>query len=267
MTLATNWVDGIGMFVNAAYLNQNGSETNANTAARPQYGTRSAMPAAAPENNGAQYYCTDCDAVYQSNGTQWTKIRVGGQAAPGIADPPSTGWSTVNLSTDMFANHLDGALLTTASAGSDNWRLRVRPLSPSSNYTAQFYLDPSFVDAGTWRSGIVLRNSSSGSFVALYFLRSSGSYSVTVDKWTAAGTFGSTYVTSGVFNSVPRWLRFRDDGTNRYAEYSYNAVEWITAHSVGRTDFITPDQIGWGASNTSTTKTGYLRLRSLNGVT
>lgn len=32
MTLATNWVDNIGMFVNAAYLNQVGNEVNANIA-------------------------------------------------------------------------------------------------------------------------------------------------------------------------------------------------------------------------------------------
>ncbi|WP_141681923.1 hypothetical protein [Mycobacterium malmoense] len=33
MTLATNWVDNIGMFVNAAYLNQVGTEVNGNAAA------------------------------------------------------------------------------------------------------------------------------------------------------------------------------------------------------------------------------------------
>lgn len=52
MTLATNWVDGIGMFVNAAYLNGLGTEHNAVAQGRPTIGTvtSSATPSINTDN-------------------------------------------------------------------------------------------------------------------------------------------------------------------------------------------------------------------------
>lgn len=52
MSLATNWVDNIGMFVNAAYLNQLGNEHNAITHGRPSITTitSSATPAINTDN-------------------------------------------------------------------------------------------------------------------------------------------------------------------------------------------------------------------------
>jgi hypothetical protein len=46
-------------------------------------------------------------------------------------------------------------------------------------------------------------------------------------------------------------MRIRDDNTNRYYEYSYNGVDWVALYSATRTDFLIPDQIGWGGDSYS----------------
>lgn len=62
MTLATNWVDNIGMFVNAAYLNALDTAVNANTQGRPVVSsiTSSATPAINTDN------CTQFEITAQA---------------------------------------------------------------------------------------------------------------------------------------------------------------------------------------------------------
>jgi hypothetical protein len=114
--------------------------------------------------------------------------------------------------------------------------------------------------------GIALRNSSSGSLITFFwgFDSGSGGWVLSLWKWTNVTTLSASYA-QPVLNVPPRALRFRDNGTNRFAEYTHNGIDWVTYFSVGRTDFITPDQIGWGGNNNSG-KTAYVRLRSLSVV-
>jgi hypothetical protein len=247
---------------------QHADAINANTHAQTLYGARSALPTAATGNTGALYICTDCDAEYQSNGSAWTKIRCGGKGGT-LADPPSSGWSDINLvGADAFTSDRDALLLTAASVSGTSWRMRVRTLTPSSSYTAPFYLEPSFqISASAWNSGIILRNSTSGKFIVFFggYNSGAGGYYMGAEKYDSATAFNSSYKNTGT-QVLPSWLRIRDDGTTRYCETSINNTDWNTFHPVGRTDFITPDQIGFGAYNNGTTLPGYVRLRSLTGI-
>ena len=67
---------------------------------------------------------------------------------------------------------------------------------------------------------------------------------------------------------MPNWLRIRDDGTNRYFDYSYNGVDWTPFSSSGRTDFLgtAPNQIGIKARNNGSGQPLTVRIRSLSGV-
>ena len=244
-------------------------DVNANTAARTMSGTRSALSALSAEDySGAHYFCTDCDAVYKSDGSAWTKIRTGGFGGTFLADPPSSGLTTSSLGSAAFSASLDGRLLTCPTAAGDNWRIEYKSLSPTSNYTATAYLDPvSAPVANSWFTGIVLVETSSGKLIHFGPGSSSG-FIAHASKWNSVTSFNAHYVASALSavdsnREVPRWLRITDNGTNRVFEYSYNSTDWITAHTVGRTDFITPDAIGWGANN-NCGSTVLLRCRSLN---
>lgn len=264
MTLATNWVDNIGMFVNAAYLNQLGTEVNADTYARPLADTFANRPAAAASNNGALYFCTDNGVLYRSNGSAWSAVSIG--VANGIAEPPTSGWTAVNAGSATSAADLGGRLMTIPSASGINWRLETRTLSPTSNYRFTVRLDAAFTPAGTARAGIALRNSSSGSFVVcgLYW-DGTGHLQLYANKFNSATAFNSNYggiTYADMLYGIPSWLRIRDDGTNRYFEYSYNGIDWINLYTSTRTDFITPDQVAWGGSNEGTGFNMLLRARS-----
>jgi hypothetical protein len=145
--------------------------------------------------------------------------------------------------------------------------MQVRTLTPAINYTATFYFEHSFpAQINYTRAGIMLRNSISGLFTD--FSRgydSSIGYFLNLSRFSTPTAWSSTAKLT-VLPQPPNWLRVRDNGTNRIYEFSYNGVDWVFFFSVVRTDFITPDQIGWGAANDLTGQTGYLRLRSLAGV-
>jgi hypothetical protein len=56
------------------------------------------------------------------------------------------------------------------------------------------------------------------------------------------------------------WLRLEDDGTNRKAHYSIDGQVFRLLHSVGRTDYLTADEIGfcWEGNHASATFNGRL---------
>jgi hypothetical protein len=258
---------------------------NANTHAQALSGARSALPTAASSNAGAHYFCTDCDAVYKSNGTAWSKIRVGSSGGSALADPPTSGWTAVNmLSGSSWAADLDGMLFTAGAAQTSfGYQYRAYPASP---FTLTIHVETIYQ---TYRG---LPTASLGTSILTGMLVSDGTkiillgpmgvtagagapWNVGTGWYTGAQQFsnGSTY--SGTYNGemvplsylgdTPRWYRFIDDGTNRNLQYSFNGLEWIQIASESRTTFLTPTRIGVGVTNTGGA-TALTRIRSWHGV-
>lgn len=64
-------------------------------------------------------------------------------------------------------------------------------------------------------------------------------------KWADTGSYSADYAITGFpedpISVVKIWLRVADDGTtNRTCAYSLNGSDFVTFHTVGRTDFLTP---------------------------
>jgi len=122
-------------------------------------GTYASRPAAGIPNR--VYYCTDCDALYQDNGTSWVKIRLGGVGGPPMADPPTTGWTSVNMGTATWVSDKDGMVLTAPSRSmSIGYVYRAYPVGAFSLVT-NFYVDLAnttvLPSAGNWwRCGLVI---------------------------------------------------------------------------------------------------------------
>lgn len=222
---------------------------------------------------GRMYVSNDVGLIQRDNGTSWE--RIWGGPLGWMTAPPTSGWSTTNMGTSTWAADLDGYLMTLPpNQTANSWNIAVRTLTPSSNYTATFYLDMAFNINNDWSAAICLRNSSSGSFVLFEIALVTATVNglmMRVTNWTNATTLSATSSTQNISlygPSTPNWLRVRDDGSNRYFEFSYNGVDWILFFSSTRTSFITPNQIGVAAYNHTPTGTGnsFLRLRSLSGV-
>lgn len=223
-----------------------------------------------PNTATEQYWPTDASLILRGNtDLEWERR---GPIYPFTA-VPDTGWSSVNAGSSTFTAEADSMVLSSPSDVSSNYRLRVRTLSPASNYSIEFYLDMTAIDINSgdaWAMGAVLRESSSGKFLTFEQIVSSGSFPngavLRAGKWNGYTSFNSAYRSRYVqflSHGVPHLFRFRDDGTYRYFEYSYDGRTWLEFHKVGRTDFCTPDQFGLGVFNLATGNTASLGIRSL----
>lgn len=281
--LVTNWVDNIGMQADAAYLNALDAAVNANTHAQTLSGTYAGRPTAAASNNGAQYFCTDTDAIYKSNGSAWTKLRTAGQAGPPMADPPTSGWTALNMpSGATWAQSLDGMLLTlpsTPSTLSIAYQYRAYPTPP---FTLTICYDLlSLLTAlpgtglSTW-SGIAISDGTKYIMLGTMLGNAAGTAPWPAaglcfggSKWSNATTFSSAYNTNFtplvLTGAAPKWFQYKDDGTNRTLSYSLNGGEWFPVGTESRTAFLTPTRIGFAGIN-DTGVNALMRLRSWSGV-
>lgn len=228
------------------------------------------LPAAG--NAGRTYWCEDVGLALLDDGTDWRRVWGGPKCF--FAAPPSTGWSDLNIGSATFTANKDAMLLTVPNnSGTESCHGKIRSLSPTINYTAEFYWEVTVNPVDIFLAAIILRESSSGKFVAFEFAENSANYPygmvMRATKWTNYSTFSAVYVARYPQfgpGGPPNWVRFRDNGTTRYFEYSNNGVDWQILHSVGRTDFCTPDQIGVVGYNGNTGQPLYVRIRSLDGV-
>lgn len=142
-----------------------------------------------------------------------------------------------------------GIYLAVPAAAGVNWRIR-KLAAPSTPYTitACFLLDTFGADNAYIALG--WRESSSSKIVTFGLQMNTGSR-LKVDKWTNETTFSATYIDfiarSG--SSSCAWLRITDNGTNRICSVSSDGQHWIAVHTVGRTDFLTANEVLFGGQS------------------
>jgi len=129
-----------------------------------------------------------------------------------------------------------------------NIRKKAAPATPYT-ITACFRFHDDAPALGLSHCGLCFRQSSDGKVVAVgpapggagadfYFWNK---------KMTNATTFSAAYSTSNSKGLIAGlyWLRIGDDGTNRKTWVSCDGQHWLQQHSIGRTDFLTADEVGF----------------------
>ena len=167
-----------------------------------------------------------------------------------FADPTTQSFSWVNQSGASETTVGKSLVLTDTTAGGLRCRVKTAPSTPytiTAAFLAQLY--PVAFPA----CGLLFRESSSGklhTWCVEYTTSSSVNYwGAKNNKFTDASTFSASYtadvpIPTGHGGSV-FWLRIADNGTNRIVSYSANGVTWTQRHSIGRTDFLTANQVGF----------------------
>ena len=138
-------------------------------------------------------------------------------------------------------------LLAPATAGV-SWRIRKKSpaFSPPYTVTAAFLISPR---AGSFvHFALIFRQSSDGKIVT-NSMQYNGGMKFGVHKYSSATAFDSTYAGSSDFANPGNllWLQISDNNTNRISRLSGDGVHWITIHTIGRTDYITADEVGFAA--------------------
>lgn len=151
-----------------------------------------------------------------------------------------------------------GGIYLSDSAGSSahNWRIRKKS-APTAPYTIDtaFLANWNLLAANSSQGyfGVGWRQSSDGKLVAaeitpVIHLSTAGMY-FSVDKWNSATSNSAVYAQklTWVMNYGPVvWVRIADDNTNRKTSVSGDGQNWQEVHSVGRTDFLTADEVFFG---------------------
>lgn len=217
------------------------------------YGPYSAMPAAGI--TGRTWRCSDCDSEYLDTGSAWVRTRFGINGFGAYPPPDQTGWTQSAMNSgSSITQDKDSRLMEVVPVNGDNWRIEYKTLSTSSNYIVSAHFEYAGVNTPSIWQGLILRDGS-GKLISFGFSYGASNFDqwiMACMKWNSITSYNSDYarnagttVNGGHFNP---WLRIRDDGTNRYFEYSQNGMDWSRYASHGRTDFMTATQWGWGAN-------------------
>lgn len=204
-----------------------------------------ASPPASPSAGDLWLPSDSNGLLYRYNGTLWLPY---GNAYP-LSTPPTSGWSWVNQgSATVDSTYGQGIALVVPGAGDTvTMTARVRT-KPAGAYTVTAHMigDRGNKDYHAW--GLLWRESTGGTMV-LHGYQVSGIQLQLNQKWSSATAVSATYSNYNTYGPPFEWLRIQDDGaTNRLLFGSCDGQHWQQLHSVGRTDYQTPDQIGFFVS-------------------
>lgn len=193
---------------------------------------------------GRTYRPTDGMVQLRDTGTVWVPSGPIFSLA-GIADRPAS-WNNQGTAFEVVRG--GGAYLDTP-ANFYNDRRRIKT-APTPAYTVTACILPNLISVDMF-AGLCWVLNSSGASVN-FGVDCEGK--LLAWKNTDHNTFLGFYVTAlaRTPNSAV-WLRIGDDGAVRTCEYSSDGQNWALFHSVSRTDYITPDRVGWSVTNNNTT--------------
>lgn len=163
-----------------------------------------------------------------------------------VPPPPVEAFTWVNQGTATASNVANGIYLSAPSAGSLSMRCLVMA-TPGAPWVCTLGYIPDLETAAQLESGMIVRNAGAGTLIDH---ANGGSNGYSIQKYNSPTSNSAVYTVTqlpwvGHDGSIPLWVRWVDDGTNRIAYYSRDGVTWRQTHTVGRTDFLTADQVGF----------------------
>jgi hypothetical protein len=162
--------------------------------------------------------------------------------------PIDGGFAWVNQGTATLDATKGGIHLAAPVVGAGNsWRLRVKA-APAPPYTVTAFIYPHTIGEAYAQMAIGWRQSSDGKLIT-FGPRSnfpSDISRISIEKYTDPTTFSANYLGETRVSYPTSWLRITDDGTDRKCYWSSNGQFWLLMHTVGRTDYLTADQVLFG---------------------
>ena len=154
-------------------------------------------------------------------------------------------FTVINQTTTTIYDGYGGIELVRAKRTADSLTLLVKT-APTPPYSITMHAYNPYDGTSGSFIGFVLKNTGADNIVTAGEWHAKYNPSRIVNKWSKYDTFVADYTITGDIApySEDRWMRLVDDNTNRMFYISRDGVNWTLIHSVGRTDYITPNQIG-----------------------
>lgn len=182
---------------------------------------------------------------------------VGGAEVFPFTTPVDSQFAWVNQGTaSIVAAPTNALCLSVLAASGDSIKLR-KMSAPSTPYTITAALLPGRPNINFAAIGLAWRQSSDGKIVTFAYVHDTTGFtanSMGVQKFTNATTFSANYGSNMNFTPCGLlWMQISDNGTNRICRVSGDGANWLQVHSVGRTDFLTGDEVGFFANASQAT--------------
>lgn len=167
-----------------------------------------------------------------------------------LTQPVSGDFSWVNQGGASVSTTNGGIFLSAPASASDSLRCRVKS-APATPYTITALMLPLLYSENYHHCGLLFRESGTGELATMHFaVGLDAALKIQVTKWDSPTAWNADYVGQVAWpKNGPLWLRIADDGANRISSISADGQNFLTIHSVGRTDFLTADQVGFFANS------------------
>jgi hypothetical protein len=208
-------------------------------------------------NVGDLYFPTNGYAVERYTGSAWHQW---GMVFP-LTDPNLQSFAWVNQGGAASVSTNGGIFLRAPVSSAANYRIQKKS-APTPPYTVTAAINPTCIALNFQQAGILFRQASDGKFVTFGFEYATPGVSLAVYKYNSPTSFNASYQVQGFSQGQqPTWLRITDNGSNRVCSWSVDGQNFIQFHSVGRTDFLTADEVGFFVNDqTNTIEAGNLLL-------
>lgn len=218
--------------------------------------------AAALERVGNLYIPTDYPIILRDNGSAFQSIGpVQVLTIPNNADYSWVNQDSATVTADPFGFFMHK--VGTGAGLSLMCRVKAIPASP---YTIAARMMYSITNQDFVQGGMILRDSGTGRLITFGFIYNSGASGMNfhAEKWNSPTSFSANYFGGPwSFSPTAMHLRIVDDNTNRHFEISSEGVSWYRRFSIGRTDFLTPDQYGFFIETRGSGRVATLRVCSV----
>ncbi len=117
--------------------------------------------------------------------------------------------------------------------------------APATPYTITAYIESYSYSANVILGCLFFRESATSELVTFGYNLNATTPILTTTNFNSATSLNANANLTNSFLQ-PKWWRIADNGTNRIVSVSMDGVNWIAIFTVGRTSFLTADQVGFG---------------------
>lgn len=191
-----------------------------------------------PQGRGVVYLS---DGIYQCvwSGSAWEYYHSGQRAYR----PIDSQFSWLNQSTSTVSTATGGIYLLQPFGATQYLVIRKKAI-PATPYTVTVKLIHTPYPIANLSVGICAGDGTKQhTLLATY---NSGGVQPQIEKWNSPTSYNAAYVTISAYPlSSEIWMRISDNGTNRISSISHDGYNFRVLHTVGRTDFVTPTEVGF----------------------
>lgn len=196
------------------------------------------------------------------NGSNADSLKDGGVASGSLAfyglatitaPPAVSGFTWVNQGGALTTESSSMIRIYEASASGTN--LRVLKKAKGGSYKITMLCQPNVLGANV-QCGFIWRQSSDGKLISYGPNFDAASLLLAVCKWNSATSVATYYNSAAYPLTLSRsnvWLQIEVDGSNRICRYSVDGIAFHQHHTIGNTDFLTADEVGYYIGNQSGT--------------